>query len=126
MSNRPRVAIGVDPFFVRSAVHRALSEDPRIDAFLLPRTPNARLQARHVEADAIVTSHPTSREGLPVLVVYPDGSVEASHGTSWRRVETTGIPQLADLIVEEVGRARARRRHPALIAKGLPVALPAS
>jgi hypothetical protein len=115
MNIRPRVGIGVDPFFVRSAVHAALSQDSRIEAFMLPRTPNARFQASEVDADALVMSNPTSRTGLPVLVLFPDGSVEAFFGPVWRRVETTGIPELADLIVEEIERAAARRRHPATL-----------
>ncbi|MCA1727002.1 MAG: hypothetical protein LC722_04945 [Actinobacteria bacterium] len=114
MHIRPRVGIGIEPFFVRSAVHAALARDSRIDAFLLPADPNAQLQARDVDADALVMSHATSRTGLPVLVLFPDGSVEAFFGAAWRRAQTTGIPELADLIVEEVERAQARRRHPAM------------
>lgn len=113
---KPRVGIGVEPYFVRSAVHAALARDPRIDAFMLRPGPDAKAEAERVDADALVMSHPTSRTGLPVLVLFPDGSVDAFFGPAWRRVETEGVPALADLIVEEVERAKARRRHPATLA----------
>lgn len=115
MQFRPRVAIGVEPFMVRSAIHKVLSRDPRIESILLPQEPDVRLQVRQADVDAVVVSHQLVRPDAIVIALSPAGTVDVTEGAAMRRVPYEGIGALADLIIDEPGRAAARRRHPAAV-----------
>jgi hypothetical protein len=119
MQFRPRVAIGVEPFMVRSAIHTVLSRDPRIESVLLPQEPDVRLQAHRVEVDALVVSHEVVRPDTLVIALSPAGTVEVTDGGEIRRVPYEGISALVDLVLDEPGRTAARRRHPAAPARTL-------
>jgi hypothetical protein len=105
MDIRPRIGIGVDPYMAASAIHAALSRDPRLEAILLPRARDART----ADVDAVIVSRHVLRPDTLVVQLSPSGSVDVLSGSKWRSVVYTGMEHLADLVLSQL----ARRRHPA-------------
>lgn len=111
MQTRPRVAVAVEPYFARSAIHAALAADPRVEAVLLPRDPDVRLQADTADVDALIVSHDVVRSDAVVARLSPSGSVEVQSGAMVRRLDYEGLARLVDVVLSYL----ARRRHPSSV-----------
>ena len=103
----------MEPYLLRSAMHAALSRDPRIDAVLMPQEPDVRLQARHADVDALIVSHRVVRSDAVVIHVSAAGTVAVLSGPTISQLPYEGIESLADLALDARGRDAARLRHPA-------------
>ena len=97
---RMRVAVGVDPYVLRTAVHAVLALDSRFDAILLPDTDDLASEAEAADAALLLVSRPIEgskmrvawlSEGLRVLEV-----TEA--GDRLRTIPFEGLPALAELL----------------------------
>ncbi len=99
-SRRMRVAVGVDPYVLRTAVHAVLALDSRFDAILLPDTDDLMSEAEAADAVLLLVSRPVEgskvrvarlSEGLQVLEV-------AEAGDRLRTIPFEGLPSLAELL----------------------------
>ena len=94
------MAVGVDPYVLRTAVHAVLALDGRFDAILLPDTDDLMSEAEAADAVLVLVSRPVRgskvrvarlSEGLQVLEV-------AEAGNRPRTIPFEGLPSLAELL----------------------------
>ncbi len=112
-SRRIRVAVGVDPFVLRTAVHAVLALDSRFHAILLPDTDDLAREAEAADAVLLLVSRPVEgskvqvarvSEGLQVLEV-------ADAGDLLRTIPFEDLPSLAELLTG-LGSARKEENQP--------------
>jgi hypothetical protein len=100
-SQRMRVAVGVDPFVLRTAVHEVLVLDGRFEAILLPETDDLAREAEAAQAVLLLVTRQMEKSNLPVARLSEGlRTVEITEsGTAPRTIPFEGLPSLAELLV---------------------------
>lgn len=96
------MAVGIDPFVTRTALHRALSLDDRIDAVLLPERDDLVGAAIEADATVLITSRPVL-DGEIVVALLSESSPVVDVTLRGRPIATTryaGLTSLAEFLAE--------------------------
>jgi hypothetical protein len=96
------VAVGIDPFVTRTALHKALSLDSRIEALLIPEGHDLVAAAIEVGASVLITSLPVEGPEIATALLSEDSPVVdvIQHGQSIQTVPYAGLTSLADFLAK--------------------------
>jgi len=103
------VAVAVDPFLLRSALHAVLAADPRFEVALCPAAVDPAACAETAGAQVLLTSEPV--DAVHVCVVTLSITSEALQLTvdgERREVSGTSWASLCDWLAEELAGLRLR------------------
>ncbi len=92
-----RVAVAVDPFLARSALHATLEQDDRFDARLCPIDEDAVAHAAAVEAHILIVSKSAQGAAMCVVLVSDStGTVQLSYAGARQDVGYVSSSELRD------------------------------
>lgn len=100
-----KVAVAVDPFLLRTALHRTLAADKRFNAYQCPPGKDPLACAADVGAQMLMVSKPLHSSRLCVVVVSPlDRAIHITSRGNRRRLAYADMAGLLDQVAEQAVR----------------------